>query len=258
MSRRALSSILAVLLLSTTAQPEKLVEEKEKFVGAVKIVKTTTTQFRKESGKWIKTTGPDEETDEIPTAQAKAAPGQAEDEETDPHDSIKKDPDKERQGLGYDAGYDSSIGHYGFYKLDRLGNILEAVHYSPKGDLAGRDFHIYDATGKETEKACFAAEGTLLQKRFTSYDGKGNRIEEVSYRADGVQERKSTWTYDQKDSVTSESLLLAGKLSYRLTFDYRYDRVGNWVKRVSVTEAFDDDEVKSETMEVAERKITYR
>jgi hypothetical protein len=252
-----------VLLLSTALlvcsvfAGERLGHAPERFKGNVKSVRTRMSTFTRESDQWVKRGEPFEKTEDISDRSIPAGDDVDDsDDDTDAGQSGDGDPIKAKQAEGYNAGYGTSHGGYGFYKVDKADNILEAVHYSSKDDLAGRDFYSYDANGRELEKTTFNANRILLSRRISSYDGDGNRIAETEYSSDGTIPRKTIWTLDSYGNVTQESFFDTGVLTYKLSYSYEYDRVGNWVKRVKVSEGFGSK--PGTTMEIAERLILYR
>lgn len=58
--------------------------------------------------------------------------------------------------------------------------------------------------------------------------------------------------------MTEESFLEGVVLKYKLTYTYKYDRVGNWVRRVKISEGFHLKHPTLAIMEIAERVVTYR
>ena len=195
-----------VLLVCPVVAWEKLGDKPEKFKGNVKSVRTKTNELTKESGEWVKQ-GESVETVEEISDRSESGEEETEDvdDDADSPEPVERDPIRRKQGEGYNAGYGTSHAGYGFYKIDEEDNILEAVHYSSRRELAGKDFHTYNASGNEIEKTSYSADGTLRSRRISSYE---------------------------------------------------YDRLGNWVKRVEVSESFDSEHPT--TMEVAERVILYR
>ncbi|MGA9770884.1 MAG: hypothetical protein WBV94_17720 [Blastocatellia bacterium] len=241
-------------LVSTAVGREKLKDEKEKFVGRVKAVRTKTTDFEKESGKWIATGPADEETQEFSDQP------EADDADTEAQDSdefIDEDPLKTLQSKGYNREYKSSSGEYGYCKLDKRKNVLEAAHYSSEKKLVRKDFYTYDANGNEIEKNSYKTDGTLFGKTVMIYDQKGNRVEKIRYFPDGSIEERSVWAFDTRCNVTEETRYEANTLSYRIKYSYKYDRVGNWINRVEVFENVKDNQTISEVKTVSERTITY-
>ncbi|HXF40583.1 MAG TPA: hypothetical protein VN687_12775 [Blastocatellia bacterium] len=248
--------VAAVLLVSPAFAWEKIGREVAKLRGNVKIVRTKTSILEREFAEWAGRGEPFEEVEEIPDP-SKSVNKETEDPDEDPG-LAEIDPIEAKQSEGYDAGYGTSHAGSGFYRLDGKDNIIEAVHYSAKHELIGRDFYKYDSKENEIEKTFFHADGTLVSRRITTYDSEGNRIEEVYYLSDGTVQRRSSWTYDSNNNATQETLLEAGVLKYKLTYSYKYDQMGNWIRRVKITENFESEHPKSEMMEIVERAITYR
>lgn len=164
---------------------------------------------------------------------------------------------KEQQMEGYNAGYGISSGGYGFHKIDAQGNIIETVHYSAEKKLVGKDFYTYDADGKEIEESCYKADGSLIRKLISRYDNNGNRSEQGSYLDNGRLEEKRAWAYDSSHNVIEETFFEAGTINYKISYSYKYDRVGNWIKRVKVSQAYKGGQAASPFKEIVERTITY-
>jgi len=247
--------VIAIALCASSLAFEKLDSEKERFKGRVKTVRTRTSQFDNESGEWVKDGRTVETIEEV--REPNEANEEAEETNESPSERAPTDPVQDLQGKDYQAGYDDSTGDYGFYKLDERGNILETVHYAASRVLAGRDVYAYDGSGNEIDKSCYAADGSLKNRYVSSYDSRANLIEKLEYGRDQTINVRQTWTYDSSDNPVEEMLFDAGKLKYKTTYTYEYDKTGNWIKRVEIFTSFKEDVSDIQTMEVVERVITY-
>lgn len=241
------TTLIAVILLLTfvSAHGEKLGVERENLIGPVREVYTHTINYEWKSGKWVEVSRITQ-TDDYSETEEPEEKIKGEEEESDVIEEMKNQ--------GYNTGYGTAEGSYGFYKVDERGNIASAIHYSSKKEFVGKDAYKYDAEGKEIEKNSFDASGKLTFKVVSRYDASGNLIEKASYLPSGVLRDKREWTYDTSGNVASESLFKAEKPVVNITYSYSYDRVGNWIRRVKLTQAF---ESKTQSKEVSQRKITY-
>ena len=177
--KRPLTGVFAIaLLVCPVLAREKLAGCPERFKGNVKTVRTKSETFTKASGEWVKDGEAVETVEEISDPLKSI---EADKEDVDEDSELIEDPIVTKQGEGYDAGYGSSLDYYGFYKIDEEDNILEAVHYSPKRELAGKDLYLYSPNGNEIERTSYAADGTIRLKSTNTYeyDQLGNWVKRV-------------------------------------------------------------------------------
>jgi hypothetical protein len=237
---------------------ESFDEESEAFIGRVKKVITTETWSNKVDGQWMEESS-DSSTEEF-ARYPKAKQSDSDDLDSAAEESrepVAQDPVEAQQGEGYDAGYGSSSGEYGFYKLDEKDNILEAVHYSSNKELIERDYYTYDAEGKELEKITVKADGSLSEKVISLYNRQGKQTQEATYSKDGTLEEIWAWHYDEKNHIALTTLHRKGVLDYKETATYRYDSRGNWLRKESIIEFYDSGIPKIQKMQVIERSIFY-
>jgi hypothetical protein len=79
--------------------------------------------------------------------------------------------------------------------------------------------------------------GRLKRKNTYKYDDKGNEIEKNFYNSSGSLGNKSTYKYDDKGNLIEENSYYSdGSLESKETYMYEFDKMGNWIKRVSFKE----------------------
>jgi len=142
------------------------------------------------------------------------------------------------------------------YKYDRNGNQIEINKYNSQGKYQGKTNFKYDNKGKWIEVNAYNAKGILIfnsdiggyeivendNKSDVSieslynykYDDNGNIIEENIVNPDDDSIKgKITYRFDNMDNMTeSNSYKLDGNLERNKTFNYYYDKTGNWIKQI--------------------------
>ncbi len=128
----------------------------------------------------------------------------------------------------YDANGNLTGGET--YKYDEKGNMIERAK-TLNGNLISKEIFKYDSKGDEIERNYTLNNGEVLWKRTFKYDNDGNIIEEVSYNSDGVPEYTFLRKYDNNGNVIMWSNNALG-LTQLFKYD-RYDKIGNWRRRIS-------------------------
>jgi hypothetical protein len=263
MKRIGLSFVLIACLICPVLGFEKvgqnpLDEDPEILIGKVKKATVTANWFNKVDNQWVK-----ESTSSITRKFPRNPIANQPDSDSldstteEGEENFPEDPIKAQQSDGYNAGYGNSRGWYGFYKTDEKDNILETAHYSSDKKLISRDYYSYDADCKELEKSTVQADGSLAERVITAYNSQGKRTERITYAKDGTLEELWAWRYDEKNNITLETLHRKDSLQYKESSTYRYDRKGNYTRKESIKENFDNGMLNSQKMYVVERIISY-
>ena len=151
------------------------------------------------------------------------------------------------------------------YERDAAGKLLVVSEFDAVGSLASKLVYTYES-GEERADRYDGAEN-LLSWSIKKYDAKGNLVE-VSLHSQGGGDSPFTTTYevDAHGNVTLEETTGQVTLGFilltpppsKMSYEYTYDDVGNWTKRVkSVGVAGEDDPHWRET-EVTYRRIVYQ
>ncbi len=118
------------------------------------------------------------------------------------------------------------------YKYDEKGNLIETyTRYPDSPKEFDRENYKYDEKGNIIEiygigYSSLIGEGE--SKRNYKYDEKGNIIEENYYG------NVTSYKYNSKNDLTEINEYNSyGKLSNNLIFKYEYDKIGNWIKKIT-------------------------
>ena len=144
---------------------------------------------------------------------------------------------------------DNTAGWRYVHTYDEKGNRVTLDSYKPEGTFYSKTSSTFDAKGNET--------GYLLQttgyansSRKYTYDDKGNKTEEIWMNGKNETDFRFVRAYDAYGSMTEESTYKKDKLIGKVTWQYVYDKKGNWIRRTQYSnEGVDFD--------VAERTIVY-
>jgi len=101
-------------------------------------------------------------------------------------------------------------------------------------------------------------EGPRQLIEVTTYDLSGKRVENVSYPVASSSAGKEDYKYDDRGNIIEMTMRGdGGSILSRETYDYEFDRFGNWTKMVTSVVVFESDELKREPIEVTYRSLTY-
>ncbi|MDO8683182.1 MAG: hypothetical protein Q7N50_06845 [Armatimonadota bacterium] len=167
--------------------------------------------------------------------------------------------------------------------------------YNRQGDLIQRDIYKQDKSLDYGFKIKYSSDGRVIE--LTCYDsagmfsrevyiyGKGNARESRKYNSKGKLESYSAYTplpkgngydyksesykpasskakllrrYDAKWNLLSETLFNpSGNVDYKLSYSYKYDSRGNWIRKTTSLMRAGDGNTKPKPVEVTRRRITY-
>ena len=101
-------------------------------------------------------------------------------------------------------------------------------------------------------------EGTRQLIEVTTYDLSGKRVENISYPAASSSVGKEEYKYDDRGNIVEMTMRGdGGSILSRETYNYEFDRFGNWTKMVTSLVVFESDELKREPVEVTYRSFSY-
>ena len=169
---------------------------------------------------------------------------------------------------------EDSSSYWGFnsvskYLYDEAGNLLQMDYMNTEDSLILRYIYKYDIDGRMAENSSYNSNGELHEKMgnivettstnpnpllnditYYKHDLKGNMLEVNSKYPDGSQNYLNTYEYDEKGNVIKshkEGIVFHNVTE--LTFQYEFDKVGNWISMISF---------KGEVAEtLTERTINY-
>ena len=129
--------------------------------------------------------------------------------------------------------FDSSL--FFTSKFDDNGNEIECIETN--NNIKYKDIYKYDDKGNRIEEAEYVSGDSLSHIKTYKYDDKGNKIEEkrIFYNSNEQWQNKFiTYKYNEKgDMIELNSSNLEGKLSFKLIFNYEYDKNNNFIRRTS-------------------------
>ena len=115
-------------------------------------------------------------------------------------------------------------------KFDKNGNLIEYTHYyALDGKMTRRYTYKYDKRGNRIEVIHYYSDGTKGMKTTYKYNKKGNIIEE-HWLNPKTYDTKITYKLDDKGNRIEANL--NGKLKWKWTYKYDYNKKGDWIKRV--------------------------
>jgi Flp pilus assembly protein TadD len=101
-------------------------------------------------------------------------------------------------------------------------------------------------------------EGPRQLVEITTYDVSGKRIENVSYPVSSSSVGKEEYKYDDRGNLIEMTMRGdGGVILSKETYNYEFDRFGNWTKMVTSLVVFESEELKREPVEVTYRSLTY-
>ena len=137
---------------------------------------------------------------------------------------------------------DGSLDKKSTYKYDEKGNRIEKNSYNSDGSYStvnnfdGKSTYKYDEKGNITERVLRSDSAQEKRKYTSKYDEKGNKIENNRYNSDGSLSFKYTSKYDEKgNKIENNEYNSDGSLDKKKTYEYEYDKQGNWIKRIEFT-----------------------
>ena len=101
-------------------------------------------------------------------------------------------------------------------------------------------------------------EGPRQLIEITTYDVSGKRIENISYPVTSSSVGKEEYKYDDHGNIIEMTMRgEKGSIVSRESYEYEFDRFGNWTKMVTNLVVFESEELKREPVEVTYRSLTY-
>ena len=93
--------------------------------------------------------------------------------------------------------------------------------------------------GQRTERCKYNSDGSLKYKSLYTYDDHGNTIEENRRGDDGRLFYKFSYEYDAKKNITMRTKYKSDGSVYgaKMTYNYRYDDIGNWIEKISYSDS---------------------
>lgn len=156
-------------------------------------------------------------------------------------------------------------------------NLIQKNTYLPDGLIFEKIIYDYDENNNNIQSKCYKYDfdgKEVLEFMFKSkYDKKGNEIEKVSYGKNGKKEYTETYKYDEKGLMVeaASDFLMPSKKIYKYdnsgnilkvneysskgvlireeTYEYKFDKTGNWILRIYFINGKPDC--------IEEREITY-
>lgn len=166
--------------------------------------------------------------------------------------------DKLESRFHYDT--DGDITQKGYYVYDDTGNLSELLLYNTNGSIDARIlFDLSNRADRPVRETAFSSDGLIQRESRSVYDADGNLIERSYYEEGGILNHKINYKYDSKGNLIEHSwygpqlelekhyvntlddngILIKETINYPpknsseiYTFNYEFDAVGNWVKKV--------------------------
>lgn len=118
------------------------------------------------------------------------------------------------------------------------GKLVEKIRFNLDGETLVRNLYLYDENGNRIEdKQYFNTDKDPSIKTEYKYDALGNKIEEYMYNPEDNLIAKWFSKYDDQNSLVEENYYYAdGSLSAQEIYFYEFDKKGNWIQQIVVSQ----------------------
>ena len=138
------------------------------------------------------------------------------------------------------------------FKYDIKGNIIEKrIQFKNFANMRDGNIHRastvslytykYNDKNKEIESNSYQSQdvndnftSAAPNKRISKYDISGKLVETKAYNPDGSLTTTILYKYDEKGNKTEENYLNADGKNRKITTQYVYDSMGNWIKKIEI------------------------
>ncbi len=169
------------------------------------------------------------------------------------------------EGIEYDAKGNVAF-KWTYTKNDTLSKMVEN-RFQPDGTFFSKATYHYDISGNLVEENRFPPHSKNHFKWIYKYDDKGRKVEESHFlirsgiRPDQVLKSLNSrlvFSYNRKGVLKKEIRFDdMGEISSLKQFEYKYDKVGNWISQTALESLKEPGEKPLVRTEVTHRKITY-
>jgi len=126
--------------------------------------------------------------------------------------------------------FDNKLDFVLVYKYDDKGNMINEEKRYRSGITDDKKEYSYDSSGNKVGFIRYTAEGKIIERFSYAYHKNGNLAEENKYDSVGMLISRLVYKYDEKNNETERSRYLSsGKPEVQITWDYEYDKQGNWI-----------------------------
>lgn len=117
------------------------------------------------------------------------------------------------------------------------GKLVEKVRFNLDGETLVRNLYLYNENGNRIEDLQYlnSQENPSIKTTY-KYDMHGNKVEEYMYNPEGRLIAKWLSKYDEQNSLVEENYYYAdGNLSAQEVYSYEFDKKGNWIQQIVVS-----------------------
>lgn len=141
----------------------------------------------------------------------------------------------------------SKLDYALYYTYDSLGNITSEYTHYRDGISDYKKEYKFDSLGSKTEFIHYSASGKIVEMFLYKYDALKRLAEENKYDTSGQLISRTTHAYDEKNNETALTLYLpSGKPDVEVTWQYEYDKAGNWTSKKQFVHGTLTAEIKRE------------
>lgn len=135
------------------------------------------------------------------------------------------------------------------YQYDAAGNNTTLTYYKEDGTMGSKTTWVYNAMGKATEMSVETPGYANSYKKYV-YDAKGNLTEETWLDGRKQTTLRFIRTYNDKGNMTEEVKYKGDNTSSfdKTTWQYEYDKQGNWTKKTQYTSDGADFNIEKRTI----------
>jgi len=136
------------------------------------------------------------------------------------------------------------------YKYDSKGNKTEALELQNDGRQSEKFTWKYDNKGNPIEMKDYNAKDSLTLSYKYTFDAQGYNTKIEDFNGTGSLIGTITMTNDDKGNYTYwKAHYVSITTDYEYTYQYTYDKAGNWIKRFKFQNGYE--------IEIVEREISY-
>jgi hypothetical protein len=145
---------------------------------------------------------------------------------------------------------DGILYKYKRYLYDNNKKLIEEISYNSSGILEAKYNIVYDKDGFMIEENTYIPDNLLLTTTNKKYFNKGKTIETKMFTPANKNPIRIIEQYNEKGNLNKKLKYGPdGILSNNISYQYEYDKVGNWIKRITF--------VNTLPSHVKEREIIY-
>lgn len=144
------------------------------------------------------------------------------------------------------------------YPFGEQSPLVRRENRAPDGRIIGIEIFSFDNARRQAERLSCDADGSMEQKSVHLFNADGRLVEQTIYDANHQVFNRTTYAYDTRGNELERTDYKGDNTVINVVlFDYEFDEFGNWVKQRMTVKRLTEDGLKSETLAITYRLITY-